>query len=168
MLHFWHTSAMEVFETPLPGLGVRYEFSTARGDRVGVVAHRDGRCDLVIFDTRDPDSCLGSIELNRTELVTLVELLGGTKITERLADLRHEVEGLSIEWITMPTLGGLTGATIGDGRIRTETGASVVAIIRNEASIPGPGPDFRFEAGDVVLVMGSAKSVSSAAMRLTG
>ncbi|MEY4371939.1 MAG: hypothetical protein RL219_708 [Actinomycetota bacterium] len=122
----------------------------------------------MIFDRRDPDACLGSIELNRTELVTLVELLGGTKITERLSDLRHEVEGLSIEWITMPLSGGLTGATIGEGRIRTETGASVVAVIRQESSIPGPGPDFRFEAGDVVLVMGSAKGVSSAVTRLTG
>jgi TrkA domain protein len=159
---------MEVFETPLPGLGVRYEFVTARGDRLGVVAHRDGRCDLIMFDNRDPDACLGSIELNRSELVTLIELLGGTKITERLSDLRHEVEGLSIEWVTMPDTGGLTGATIGDGRIRTETGASVVAVIRNDASIPGPGPDFCFEAGDVVLVMGSAAGVARAAARLTG
>ena len=31
----------EVQETQLPGVGVRHEFDTHRGDRVGVIVHRD-------------------------------------------------------------------------------------------------------------------------------
>lgn len=158
---------MEVFETKLPGVGVRYEFTTDDGDRIGVVVRRDGRRDLVFYDEGDPDSCRDVVTLSGRETSALVEILGGTKLTERLADLRHDVEGLAIEWVPMPERGGLTGRTIGDGRIRTETGASVVAVIRGGTSHPGPGPDFRFEAGDVVLVMGTAGSVQAAAGRLT-
>jgi TrkA domain protein len=103
------------------------------------------------------------VELEPAESAAMVELLGGSKVTERLADLRYEVEGLSIEWVTMAPDAPLTGRTIGDGMIRSSTGASVVAVIRGEISVPGPGPDFAFEAGDVVLVMGSVDSVQGAA-----
>ena len=159
---------MEVFETPLPGVGSRYEFTTQAGDRLAIVARRDRRRDLVLYDDADPDACRATIELTGEESSVVVELLGGTKLTERLSDLRHEVEGLAIEWVTMPDAGGLTGRTIGDGTIRTATGASVVAVIRGGASIPGPGPDFRFSAGDIVLVIGSTAAVQAAATTLAG
>ena len=156
-----------MFETRLPGVGVRYEFVTADGDQVGVVVRRGGRRELLLYDRSDPDAARQTVELTPPEATTLVELLGGTKVTERLSDLRHDVEGLSIEWVPMPASGGLTGRTIGDGEIRSATGASVVAVIRGERSIPGPGPDFAFEPGDVVLVIGTVHSVELAAARLT-
>lgn len=158
---------MEVFETKLPGIGVRYEFQTSAGDRIGVVVRRDGRRDFVVYDEIDPDACRATVSMEPEESAALVEVLGGTKVTEVLSDLRLEVEGLSIEWVTMPATARLVGQTIGDGRIRTTTGASVVAIIRGEQSIPGPGPDFGFEAHDVVLVMGSTDGVQAAATLLT-
>lgn len=158
---------MELFETPLPGVGVRYEFTSAAGDRLGVIVRRDARRELLLYDEDDPDACRDTVSLTGEESATLVELLGGTKVTERMADLRHEVEGLSIEWVTLETGHGLAGKTIGDGRIRTETGASVVAVIRGEQSIPGPGPDFRLEAGDVALVVGSIEGVQKALRLLT-
>lgn len=158
---------MEVFETPLPGVGSRYEFTTEAGEHLAIVARRDRRRDLVVYDREDPDACRASVELNGEEAAVVVELLGGTKLTERLSDLRHEVEGLAIEWLTMPDHGGLTGRSIGDGRIRTDTGASVVAVIRGGQSIPGPGPEFELQAHDVVLVVGAAASVQRAAELLT-
>lgn len=154
---------MELFETRLPGVGVRYEFTNADGERIGVLVRRDGRREIALYDDDDPDACRSVVRLDQKESAALVELLGGSKVTERLADLRHEVEGLSIEWITMPASGGLTGRTIGDGRIRTTTGASVVAVIRGARSIPGPGPELTFEPGDVVLVMGAFEGVQAAA-----
>ena len=159
---------MEIFETPLPGVGIRYEFTSTGGDRVGIVVRRDNRRELVIYDDRDPDRVKDHIGLTGEEAATLVELLGGTKVTERIADLRHEVEGLSIEWVTMAPGGGLSGRTIGDGQIRTKTGASVVAVIRGDRSIPGPGPEFGLESGDVALVIGSVDGVQRAAKLLAG
>lgn len=158
---------MEVYETPLPGVGSRYEFTTDAGDRLAIVARRDRRRELVLYDEDDPDSSRATVGLTGEEAAVVVELLGGTKLTERLADLRHEVEGLSIEWVTMPEAGGLSGRTIGDGQLRTRTGASVVAVLRQGKSIPGPGPEFGLEAADVVLVVGSVQGVQAASELLT-
>ena len=157
---------MEIFETKLPGVGIRYEFESAAGPTIGVIAHRDGRREIIRYDEVDPDACSISLPLTDRELVAMIELLGGSKVTERLGELRHEVQGLSIEWVTMPELGGLTDRTIEDGMIRTRTGASVVAVLRGSESFPGPGPDFRFVGGDVALVVGSVEGVRSAARLL--
>lgn len=159
---------MEIFETRLPGIGVRYEFTNAVGEHIGVLVRRDGRREVLVYDEEDPDSCKASLLLSGEEAAALVELLGGSKVTERLGDLRHEVEGLSIEWVTMPADGGLSHKSIGEGRIRTTTGASVVAVIRGATSFPGPGPDFVLEPGDVALVTGTAEGVHLAAVVLTG
>ncbi|MGZ5405591.1 MAG: hypothetical protein ACXWDL_13140, partial [Nocardioides sp.] len=47
---------MEVFETRLPGIGIRYEFTSSANDRLGVVVRRDGRRELVLYDEEDPDA----------------------------------------------------------------------------------------------------------------
>ncbi len=159
---------MEVFETRLPGIGIRYEFVTAARDRVGVLVRRDGRRELMLYDEQDPDSCRVSLVLRSEESAVMVELFGGSKVTERIGDLRHEVEGLSMEWVTLPPHGGLTGSAIADGAIRSTTGASVVAVIRGAVSVPGPGASFVFEAGDVALVIGSVDGVHAAARLLAG
>ena len=159
---------MDIFETPLPGVGVRYEFTADGGDHVGVVVRRDGKRDIALYDREDPDSCRGTIELSERDASKVAELLGGTNITARLEELKHNVEGLAIEWVSIPDAGGLSGKTIGDGKIRTQTSASVVAVIRGETAYPGPDPTFNLVAGDNVLVMGSAKSVRQATQILTG
>lgn len=159
---------MEIFETALPGVGVRYEFDTDSGRRVGVLVHRDGQRELLIYSENDCDSCNEIVHLNIQESASLVELLGGTKITERLSDLKHEVQGLSIEWVTVEASSAMVGRTIGDGRIRTESGASVVAVLRGDQSHPGPGPEFQILAGDTVLITGSAEGVHKARQIITG
>lgn len=158
---------MEVFETPLPGVGSRYEFTTEAGDRVGVIAHRDRTRDLVVYDDVDPDSCRANIELNGEESSVLVELLGGTKITERLQELHHEIEGLAIEWVTIPPGASQIGVSIGESEIRTTTGGLIVAVTRAGSATLGPGPDFAFAAGDLVLIIGSVDGARAAKELLT-
>ncbi len=159
---------MEIFETKVPGIGVRYEFTTEAGDRAGVVIRRDGTRDIVIYDPQDADAAIGTIELSEGDAAAIAELLGGTTITVRLEQLRHDVEGLAIDWVVMPETGGLTDLTIADGKIRTRTSASVVAVVRGDHAVPGPGPSFEFLAGDQVLVMGDADAVAEATRILTG
>lgn len=159
---------MEIFETPLPGVGVRYEFVTERGRRMGVLVHRDGHRELLVYDKEDEDSCSDVVDLEHGESAGLVELLGGTKVTEHLSDLHHRVEGLSIEWITLEAGAPLVDKTIGDGRVRTRSGASIVAVLRSGTSHPGPGPDFLLRVGDVVLVIGSIDGAESARKIIAG
>ena len=63
--------------TKLPGVGVKLEFTTDEGRIVGVLVHRNGRRELLIYDDDDPDSCSENLELTPADTRTLSELLGG-------------------------------------------------------------------------------------------
>ena len=149
-----------VSETPLPGLGVRYEFETSQGVRVGVLHHQGGRQDLVIYDREDPDSARAGVKLNEGESRTLADLLGGTRVVEDLGRLRQQIEGLSIDWLPLPEGGPFEGRTIGDTAARTRTGVSVVALMRGDTPIPAPGPSQPLEAGDTLVVVGTAHGIA--------
>ena len=62
--------------TPLPGIGTRQDFVTKGGRRIGVVFYRDGKFDLIISRTDDPDACVASIPLSPEEAGALSNLLG--------------------------------------------------------------------------------------------
>ncbi|MFI6324523.1 cation:proton antiporter regulatory subunit [Nonomuraea sp. NPDC050556] len=154
---------MEIEQTALPGIGLKHEFTTHGGRRVAVVSHRTGRRDLVIYDQSDPDRACEAIQLNDEEADALVELLGAPRIVQRLNALHREVEGLVS--LQLPILDGspYDGRTLGDARIRTRTGASVVAVVRGGQVNASPTPDFRFAAGDVVVVVGDAETTAEVA-----
>jgi CPA2 family monovalent cation:H+ antiporter-2 len=62
---------------------------------------------------------------------------------------------IETDWINLAEESPLVGHSIGDLRIRSKTGASVVAIVREESVIANPGPELVFAAGDAVGVLGS-------------
>lgn len=64
---------------------------------------------------------------------------------------------LQTEWFRLPPDSPLAGRSIGDVRVREVTGASVVAIVRDETVIPNPGPTVVFQKGDTVGIMGTAE-----------
>ena len=72
-------------ETHLPGLGIRHDFATAAGTRIGVITYRDGRRELVVYAERDPDECRASVQLDEEDAHALADLLGGSQIIEHLA-----------------------------------------------------------------------------------
>ena len=148
----------DVTEVRLPGVGVRHEFTTADGDRVGVLTHRSGRREIVVYDDEDPDRCGMVLHLSPNDTTTLAELLGAPHISEAIASVQR-IEGLAIDWITVPERSPFVGASIGEGRFRTRTGASIVAVVRDEATVPGPGPDYRFDAGDVAVAVGTPEGL---------
>ena len=150
----------DVTETPLPGVGVRHEFTTSTGERLGVLSHRSGRRELVVYDPRDPDTARTVLHLDRDDTRTLAELLGATQVSEALTAVQQQVEGLAIDWITLPTDSRLATATIAEGEFRTRTGASIVAVLRGDTTFAAPGPDHRFEPGDVVVAVGTAEGLA--------
>jgi len=151
----------EVTETQLPGVGVRYEFTTESEERVGVIVHRGGRREVLVYDPSDPDVCSTVMRLSVEDTRTLSELLGASRISEVTEAVQHEIEGLSIEWIRLAAGSSVVGSTIADGMIRTRTGASVVAVIRGAESFPAPATDFEFKAGDMVVAVGTLEGLES-------
>lgn len=145
----------DVTEIHLPGVGVRHEFTTAAGEHVGVLAHRTGRREIVVYDRGDPDRCTTVLHLTVEDSRTLAEVLGATQVSEAVAAVQQQIEGLAIDWVTIPTGSPFVGATLGEGRFRSRTGVSIVAIARGDTTVAGPGPDDRFEAGDVAVGVGT-------------
>lgn len=150
-----------VRETKLPGVGVRHDFTTASGDVVGVLTHHDGRHDLLVYDRDDPDTCTSMLHLDDEDTRTLAELLGASQLTEELGAVQQQVEGLVFEWIRLPAGSPGAGTTIGDGRYRKRTGATIVAVLRSEASVPAPGPEFALESGDTVVAVGTPETLAA-------
>ena len=143
----------------LPGVGVRYEFQTSSGEEICLVAYRDGRIDLLTFDQQDPDQVKDTLKLSREEAETIAELMGAPRIAERLADLSKEIPGLMAVQVELPSTSPYTGRTLGDTRCRTRTGASIVALVREDGIISAPGPQVELEAGDTLVVIGTEDGI---------
>ncbi len=88
----------DIQETALPGIGLRFDFVTRSGERIGVISHHSGRRDLLIYNRTDPDACAVTLRLEEDETRALAELLGGSHVTKELTDLQ-QVEGLAIDWL---------------------------------------------------------------------
>lgn len=78
---------------------------------------------------------------------------------QTLAQLRAAQRLIQVTWLTLSTDSPLVGHTIEELHIRTRTGASVVAVMREGVLIPNPEPDCRFAAGDRVAVLGNAQQL---------
>lgn len=154
---------VRVEETALPGVGLRHEFEVRAGGRVAVVTHRSGRREILAYESRDPDEARELLMLDEDESHTLAELLGGTQVTQHLADMfQHSLQGLSIEWITVPRPWHCAGRSIADLELRTRTGVSIVAIIRGSETIPSPGPEAQIEGDDTVVAVGTPEELQDA------
>lgn len=143
-------------ETRLPGIGKRVEFFTDEGRRMGVVQHHAGRREVFVCPPGDPDMTDVVVNLSEDDAHSLVEALGVVSVTEDAGDRTYEVEGLLFEWFDVDPGSPAIGRSIGDLRIRTRTGASVVAVIRRPQPIPAPEPDVVIQAGDTLMVAGTS------------
>lgn len=148
----------EIHETELPGIGVRQEFDTVAGTRLGVLTTRTGRRELLIYDRDDPDSCRAVVHLDPEDSTVLGEMLGASRIGDAATSLT-KLEGLAIDWLTVPKGSAVAGSTIGEARVRKSTGASVVAIVRGGETNAAPGPEDALEEGDVLVTVGSPDAV---------
>lgn len=154
-------SAPRLRATPLPGIGVQYDLVTRDHRHLSVVAHRDGARTVNVYRADDPDSCAQSLKLTGSEAGALIDAL---KPSHQSASLLHTSSlGLVAERIEVSATSHWNGRVLGDTRMRTETGASIVAVLRHAEAVPSPAPDFRLIGGDIVIVIGTREGVDAAA-----
>ncbi|GGS76580.1 potassium transporter TrkA [Streptomyces cinerochromogenes] len=145
----------------MPGIGVRYDLTTREHRHLSVVAHRDGSRTLSAYRRDDPDDCALSVHLTGSEAESLVDAL---KPTHHSPTLLSTTElGLVAERIELPGASHWNGRLLGETRMRTETGVSIVAVLRRAEAIPSPGPGFRLAGGDTLIVIGTREGVEAAA-----
>lgn len=158
----------KVEETMLPGVGVRHDFETQDGRRVGVITHSGGRRDLLIYATDDPDACAQTLHLDENEAHALADVLGGSRMSRSVGDVEQTVDGVTIDWLAVTERWSCAGHKLRDVKLRRDTGVIVVAVIRDGETLPTPGADFEIHVGDTIVVVGTAESVAAAGAALRG
>jgi CPA2 family monovalent cation:H+ antiporter-2 len=68
----------------------------------------------------------------------------------------------NLETVTLAGDSPAVSKLVRELQLRTQTGASIVGIERNGASIINPGPDEELLAGDQVLLLGNAAQLNAA------
>lgn len=149
----------------LPGIGLQYDFTTADGEHLSVIAHRNGSRSLDAYRGDDPDDGGFSLHLTTEEAAVLADALLAGHDDPRL--LRAAELGLVAERIALSAVSRWNGRPLGTTRLRTRTGASVVAILRGPNPIPSPAPAFRLAGGDTLIVIGTREGADAAAALLT-
>ncbi len=107
---------VEVHETQLPGVGIRYEFVTAAGDRLGELIHRLGQRHLLVYSQQDPDACIVTARLELDEARTLAELFGAATVSEQVTAMQQQIAGLTIDWLPIDSSSPLVGASLATRR----------------------------------------------------
>lgn len=158
----------EVRETELPGVGTRFDFTTSVGEPVSVLVHRSGRREILVYDRDDPDQCRTALRLSSDDTLTLVEVLGASRVITSLAAAQQELAGLAIDWLTVAASSQWVGRTLEDAAIHTRTGVSIVAIIRGDEAIDAPGADTLLMRDDRVVAIGTAEGVAQLERELSG
>lgn len=159
---------MDVTEVLLPGVGLRYEFTSHQGDRIGVVARRTGDVELVVYKAEDPDAAQTVLQLNTEEADAVAEILGAPRIAERFADLTKEVPGLLSGQVEVRAGSPYDGQPLGSTRARTRTGASIVAIVRGNDVIASPTPQEALRRGDILVVIGTREGIAGVEQIIQG
>jgi TrkA domain protein len=146
--------------TPLPGIGVQRGLTTQAGQHLSVIAHRDGSRSLNVYRRDDPDACAVSLHFTDEEAAVLADALRPGQRHSGLVDGADL--GLVAERIALPATSRWNGRLLGETRMRTRTGSSIVAVLRGANAIPSPGPDFRLAGGDTLIVIGTREGADCA------
>lgn len=154
---------VRVEKAVLPGIGVRHDLATESGRRIGVITHRSGQRDLVLYDPDDPDESSDTVPLTDDEADALAVILDASRIMSQLAGLHEQADQLHTEQIPVRPGSPYVNRPLGDTQARTRTGASIVAVLRRGTAVPSPGPEFVFEADDLVVVVGTREGADGVA-----
>ncbi|MFB5673293.1 cation:proton antiporter regulatory subunit [Paenibacillus terreus] len=147
---------MEIRETVLPGIGMKYQMDTASGDRLVVIIHDDGRRELYHFDYEDLEQSISMITLEDQEARQIASIIGGMAYRPKnLESVDMAFNDLIIEWYKIEPQYACAGKTIGELDVRQNSGASIIVVMEDKKTKHiNPGPDVVLNAEATVLAVG--------------
>jgi TrkA domain protein len=148
---------IDLRETRLPGIGVKYGFRLASGGRISLIFHNDGKRELYWFRRPDDEEPRAVITLDDDEARQLGAVLGGAyerpKIVEELEMALGE---LQIEWVPVPDTSPWIGKSLAECQFRAKTGITIIAILREPEPVSGAQPADVIQEGDTLVTVGKA------------
>jgi TrkA domain protein len=147
---------MELRESRLPGVGVKYSCSrTAHGGRIAVIMHTEGLREIYWYRHADDEEPTAVIPLEDDEARQIGAVIGGAyerpKIVE---DLEMAFGDLAIEWVPVPSGSPAIGKSLAELGFRAKTGITVIAILREPEPVTGAQPNDVIQEGDTLVTVG--------------
>jgi len=146
---------MAIYESDLPGVGKKFEIEVGGDSTLVVVIHNTGKREVFRRDG-DEDS-VKLFELSDQMSRQIGSILEGahfqpiaTDTTETMLD-----DNSLLEWVKVVDDSKLIGQTLEELDFRNVTGASVVAIQRDETTESNPGPETVIEPDDTLIILGT-------------
>jgi CPA2 family monovalent cation:H+ antiporter-2 len=91
-------------------------------------------------------------QMLRSPLLPIVEM----------SDIAEALSAASTQTVRIGAGALAAGRTVGELDLRKRTGATVIAVSRGGVTDVNPGPEFRLEVGDVVVLLGSDEQIGLA------
>jgi TrkA domain protein len=148
----------EVREEELPGIGRRFVIEMNYGGVVTVVIHNSGRRDLYVSHPDRDEPAI--VTMGDAEAHAVAAVLRGTYFTPvAVKGVRELIGELVIDWAALAPGSPGVGRSIGELRVRTRTGMTIMSILRAKAVINEPGPEEVLKPNDQVVVVGRRENV---------
>lgn len=146
---------MTVYETEVPGVGKKFELDVGGGERLVILIHHDGTREVYRRPEADADS-EKLFALSGQQARQFGSILEGAYFQPVELDATQVTLGDSlIEWLDVEAGSPLAGTTLGDAHLRQRTGTSIIAVQRDDQTVPNPGAGFTIEAGDLLVALGT-------------
>lgn len=160
---------VDLRETRLPGIGVKYTLRLHDGGRLAVILHNDGLREIYHFRHAADDEPRAVISLDDDEARQLGAVIGGAyerpKIVE---DLEMALGELTIEWVPVPDSSPWIGKTLAESGFRAKTGITIIAILREPEPVAGAQPQDVIQRGDTLVTVGKGGSYPAFRRLLAG
>ena len=151
---------MEVKMADLPGVGKKISFETAENQKIVIVIHHSGKRDLYFFQDSDEDEANYFLSLTPEETREMgAQLLGVAYHPVDDDEMKILQNQLVMEWIKLTPESPFVDKQIAESRIRTHTGASVIAVMHGNDITVSPDIDTILKAGDTVMAAGKRDQI---------
>jgi CPA2 family monovalent cation:H+ antiporter-2 len=85
-----------------------------------------------------------------------------------IGDIAGALGAASTETLVIGRADRAAGKTLAELDLRRTTGATVIAVVRGSQTEVNPGGEFKFEAEDIVVLLGSPEQIEIATEEITG
>jgi TrkA domain protein len=159
--------AGHVTETPLPGIGQRYDLRASEGGSITVVIHHSGRRDVYVLD--EAGELKASVALSDAQARAVGAILSGAYFKPAVVEeVEAVIGGLLIDWVTLEPNSPGAGKTIAELEIRARTRMTVAAILRGHVPIVAPEPSEVLRAGDQLVIIGRPEDLPAFLRHVVG
>jgi TrkA domain protein len=159
---------MQVEESTLPGVGRKIAFKDlAQGQDLAVVTLQDGGKVLYV-DPDGPDPIV--IRLGTDEARIIGQAIVSEWLPKTLIDYvsRSFQGGFSMDQITLSADSPMAGLTIVETKLRQESGALILAVVKGGEQVRNPPPTTVIKPGDVLILVGDEPQLVKARRLILG